>query len=138
MSRYIFIIFALMVLSISLPAQTKQKRKTSHPAKNTILFEVLKNLADKNVCGAEADSSEVYTGTVLRLSFAEDELRLNGFVLVMSGDKRMFINLDEEHISGVAASASSDLSDWLIKGRKIKVSVYRCRRILYAHRIEGL
>ena len=107
-------------------------------SKNTILFEVLKNLADENVCGAKADSSETYVGKVLKRNFAEDELRLNGFVLLVAGDKHIYINLDEEHISGLAASASSDLTDWLIKDRKLKVFVYHCRRILYAYKIVGL
>lgn len=138
MNKYVFAIVVILFFSVSLSAQVKQKRKPSHPSKDTILFEVLKNLADENVCGAKADSSETYIGTVIKRNFAEDELRLSGFVLLMAEDKRIYINLDEEHISGLAASASNDLSDWLIKGRKIKVSVYRCRRILYAYKITGL
>ncbi|MDQ3713533.1 MAG: hypothetical protein M3388_15105 [Acidobacteriota bacterium] len=138
MNKYIFLLVIILIFSVSLSAQTKQKRKSSHPAKDTILFEVLKDLADENVCGAKADSTETYFGTVLKRDFAEDELQLNGFVLRTAGDTRQYINLDSDHISGLAALASSDLRDWLIKGRKMKVFVYRCRRILYANRIEGL
>lgn len=138
MHKHIFPIIAILIFSISLSAQAKQKKKTSHPGKNTILYEVLKNLAEDDVCGAAADATEIYTGTLLKRNFADDELRLNGFVLLMKKDKRISINLDEDHISGLAASASSDLSDWLIKGRKMKVYVYRCRRILYAYKIVGL
>ena len=133
-----FLLIVLLIFSFSLSAQTKQKRKVSHSSRNTILFEVLKNLADEDVCGADADSSETYIGTVIKRDFAEDEMRLSGFVLRLADDNREYINLDFEHISGLASSASSDLRDWLIKGRKIKVSAYRCRRILYAHKIVGL
>jgi hypothetical protein len=69
---------------------------------------VLKDLADEDVCGAKADASEVYSGIVVKREFAEDEMRLSGFVFRMEKDKRVFINLDYEHISGLAASASSD------------------------------
>ena len=138
MNKCIFPLVLILLFSFTVSAQTKQKRKLSHPSKNTILFEVLKNLADENVCGAKADSSETYVGKVLKRNFAEDELRLNGFVLLVAGDKHIYINLDEEHISGLAASASSDLTDWLIKDRKLKVFVYHCRRILYAYKIVGL
>lgn len=116
----------------------KERKKTSHPSEDTILYEVLKELAEEDVCGTKPDGSEIYIGTVVKREFAKDEMRLSGFVLRMEKDKRIFVNLDYEHISGVAASASSDLSDWLIKDRKVKVNVYRCRRILYAYKIVGL
>lgn len=125
-------------MAVSLSAQSKNQNKTSHPSKDTILYEVLKDLADENVCGTKADASEIYSGTIVKREFAEDEVRLSGFVLRMEKDKRIFVNLDFEHISDLAASASSDLSEWLIKDRKVKVYVYRCRRILYAHKIVGL
>jgi hypothetical protein len=138
MCKKVFLLLLIMLFSLSLVAQTKQKKKTSHPSKNTILFEVLKKLADQNVCGTKADSVEDYIGIVQKRDFADDELHLAGFVLKTKGDKRQYINFDSEYISSLAASAMSDLSDWFIVGRKIKVSVYRCRRILYAYKIVGL
>lgn len=138
MKNHIFLIVGILILAVSLSAQSKIQKKTSHPSKDTILYEVLKELANEDVCGAEADASEIYSGTIIKREFAEDEMRLSGFVLRMEKDNRVFINLDYEHISGLAASASSDLSEWLIKDRKVKVYVYRCRRILYAYRIVGL
>ncbi len=137
MNKYIFLLLVILIFSVSITAQTKQKRKSSHPAKDTILFEVLKDLAGENVCGAKANATETYAGTVLKRNFAEDELQLSGFVLRTAGDNREYINLDSDHISGVAASASGDLRDWLIKGRKMKVFVYRCRRILYTYKINA-
>jgi len=137
-NKFIFPLAMILICSVSLSAQIKQKRKTSHPPRDTILFEVLKNLAHADVCGAKADSAETYVGTVLKRDFAEDEMRLSGFVLRTARDNREYINLDYDHISGVAASATSDLRDWLIKGRKMKVFVYRCRRILTAYKIIGL
>jgi hypothetical protein len=137
-NKYIFPLVVILIFSVLLSAQTKQKRKLSHPPRDTILFEVLKNLADKDVCGAKADSAETYIGTVLKRDFAEDEMRLSGFVLRTARDNREYINLDYDHISGAAASATSDLRDWLIKGRKMKVFVYRCRRILIVYKIIGL
>ncbi len=133
-----FLIIGILIFAVSLSAQTKHQKKTSHPSKDTILYKVLKELADENVCGAKADASEVYSGTIVKREFAEDEMRLSGVVLRMEKDNRVFINLDYEHISGLAESASSDLSEWLIKDRKVKVYVYRCRRILYAYKIVGL
>ncbi len=143
MKKCIVPLVAMLVSSISVTAlteaaPTKKKGKSSHPAKDTILFEVLKKLADENACGAAADATKTYVGTVVKRDFAEDEMQLSGFVLRTAGDGREYINLDAEYISGRAASASSDLSDWLIKGRKMKVYVYRCRRILYAYKIVGL
>ncbi|CAN5766065.1 hypothetical protein BH20ACI4_BH20ACI4_16790 [soil metagenome] len=138
MKKYLFLIIGILIFAVSLSAQTKHQKKTSHPSKDTILYEVLKDLANENVCGAKADASEVYSGTIVKREFAEDEMRLSGFVLRMEKDNRVFINLDYEHISGLAASASSDLSEWLIKDRKVKVYVYRCRRILYAYKVVGL
>jgi hypothetical protein len=136
-TKIIAVTMAVIVFCLSSSAQNRSK-KSSHPASDTILFEVLKKLSGENICGAAADSSDTFVGTVVKTNFADDELRLNGFVLQLTGDKRIFVNLDEEYISGRAASASSDLSDWLVKGRRIKVWTYRCRRILYAHRILGL
>ena len=138
MKNLFILTITILIFTISLPAQVKKQKATSHPAKDTILYEVLKNLADEDVCGTEADAKEIYVGTVVKREFAEDEMRLSGFVLRMQKDERLFVNLDYEHISGLAASASSDLSDWLVKNRKIKVYVYRCRRILYAYKITGL
>jgi hypothetical protein len=138
MKKSIFLVIGILIFVISLSAQTKQQKKTSHPSKDTILYEVLKDLTDENVCGTKTDASEVYSGTIVKREFAEDEMRLRGFVLRLEKDKRIFVNLDYEHISGVAASASSDLSEWLIKDRKVKVYVYRCSRILYAYKIVGL
>src|SRR4051812_19463650 len=103
MKKSIFPLIAILIFSVSLSAQTKQKRKSNHPSKDTILYEVLKDLADEDVCGTKADSSETYSGTVMKRDFAEDELRLSGFVLRMTDDSREYINLDYEHISGVAA-----------------------------------
>lgn len=138
MKKYIFFTLGVLIFAVSLSAQTNQQKKTNHPSKDTILYEVLNKLADQDVCGAKADSAEVYTGTIVKRTFTENELNLSGFVLRMQKDKRAFVNLDYEHISGLAASASNDLSDWLIINRKVKVYVYRCRRILYAYKIAGL
>ncbi len=148
MKKCLVLLVVLLISSISITtltgaaptkaAPTQKRRKSSHPAKDTILFEVLKKLAGENACGAKADATETYVGTVLKRDFAEDEVQLSGFVLRTAGDNREYINLDSDYISGRAASASSDLSDWLIKGRKMKVYVYRCRRILIAYKIVGL
>lgn len=131
--------FTVMVAILSVPAFSQSvAKKTSHPSKNTILFEVLRDLAPVDVCGGEPDSREIYAGTVMKRDFSEDETRLSGFVLRSSDDSRQYVNLDFEYISGRAASASSGLADWLIKGRKLKVFVYRCSRILYAYKIVGM
>lgn len=120
-----------------------QKKKTlpKIPAhkQNTILASVLSNLADTSVCGDPKNTEkETYDGMVIKRQFNANEVQLSGFVLRDAKDRRTFINLESEHIASVAASASSDLSNFLIKGRRIKVFVYKCRRILYAYKIQAL
>lgn len=116
----------------------KPKRKLSVPH-NTILYEVLKNLAAKDVCGvAEPDGKEIYSGLIVKRLFNDSEIALNGFVLADAKDRRTFINLDDDYISGRAASASRDLSDYLIKGVSVKAFVYRCGRTYYAYKIQPI
>ncbi len=94
MKKYLFLIIGILIFAVSLSAQTKHQEKTNHPSKDTILYEVLKDLANENVCDAKSDASEVYSGTIVKREFAEDEMRLSGFVLRMEKDNRLFINLD--------------------------------------------
>ncbi len=128
----------IFVFGLTGNAQNKKSHsKIPADKQNTILAAVLSDLASKDVCGKpEWTEKEVYVGSIIKRQFDNNELTLNGFVLRAKDDTRTFINLDSDYIAGQAASATSDLSDFLTKGRHLKVWVYRCRRILYAYRIN--
>jgi hypothetical protein len=131
-------LFLVFVFGLTGNAQNKKLHsKVPADKQNTILAVVLSDLASKDVCGKpEWAEKEVYVGSIIKRQFANNEMQLSGFVLKAADDTRTYINLDSDYIDGRAASASSDLSDFLTKGRHIKVWVYRCRRILYAYRIK--
>ncbi len=116
-------------------AQNKKLHsKVPADKQNTILAVVLSDLASKNEC--PDPEKEIYTGSIIKRQFKDNEMQLNGFVLRADDDTRTFINLDSDYIAGRAASAISDLADFLTKGKHIKVYVYRCRHILYAYKIK--
>ncbi len=131
-------LFLILVLSFFAFGQKKIVKKSVVP-RDTILYEVLKNLAAKNVCGMpQPDGKEIYSGSIVKRSFNDSAVALNGFVLADAKDRRTFINFDDDYISGRAASASRALSDYLIKGVRVKVFAYRCGHIYYAYKIQPI
>ena len=116
--------------------------QSTHPRtdkQNTIVAAVVKKLAEPTVCGKpEWAEKEFYVGTIVKREFDESQLKLKGFVIRDKSDNRSYINLDTAFIASLAASASSELADFLVVGRPIQVWAYRCRRIVFAHRISSL
>jgi hypothetical protein len=133
-------LFLVCVFCFSVSGQTKKTRpKIPAHKQNTILASVLSNLADTSVCGDTKNTEkETYAGMVIKRQFDANEVQLSGFVLRDAKDRRTFINLDAKYISERAESASSDLSDFLTKGRRVKVWAYRCGRIFYAYKITEI
>jgi hypothetical protein len=134
------ILLLILILGLIVSAQTKRRPRTkSVVPKNSILAVILPQLSTPEICGSpEWAEKEVYSGSIIKRDFDDSEMLLSGFVLRDAKDDRTYINIDTEHVSGLAASASNDLADFLTKGRRIKVWVYRCRRILYAYKIAPL
>ena len=130
----------LLVLGVWVTAHTKRKsavKKAVEP--DTILAVVLSDLASDTVCGApDLAEKESYIGTIIKREFDDSELHLSGFVIKDAKDQRTFINIDTEHVAGLASSAPEELSSFLTKDKRVKVWVYRCRRILYAYKIKPM
>jgi hypothetical protein len=78
----------------------------------------------------------VYEGALVKREFGDDQLRLSGIVISDENDKRIFINFDEEHVAGLRRSVPEELSSALTVGKQVKVWVYRCSKVLFAHRIQ--
>jgi hypothetical protein len=140
MAKIYFTIALLLLLGLNGTAQTKRKSVAKKPVEpDTILAVVLSDLAPNTVCGEpEWAEKESYIGTIIKREFDDSELHLSGFVIRDAKDQRTFINIDTEHVAGLARSAPEELSSFLTKGKRVKVWVYRCRRILYAHKIKPM
>ncbi len=140
MAKICFTIVLVLLFGLSVVAQTKRKpaaKKAVEP--DTILAVVLSDLAPDTVCGEpEWAEKESYIGTVIKRQFDDSELHLSGFIIRDAKDQRTFINIDTDHVSGLARSAPEELSSFLTKGKRVKVWVYRCRRILYAYKIKPM
>lgn len=135
----ILISFACCLFIFSLIGFGQSKKFPRTDKQNTIIAEVVKKLAEPIVCGSpEWAEKDFYSGTIVKRNFDKSQFKLSGFVLRDKRGRRTFINLDTDYIDGLAASASSDLSDFLLVGRPIKVWAYRCRKILYAYKISSI
>jgi hypothetical protein len=79
-------------------------------------------------CGdARFAKKVIFTGTVMRREFAEDEITPLGIVIRDRKDDRTYINVDfeylNEHFSG---GTIASLTDILSKGRYLLVVAYQC------------
>lgn len=79
--------------------------------------------------------SVTLSGTVKKRQFGDDEMTLEGIVLADSKDRRQFVNLDVDYLSGAGATIAGDVSDYLTVGRAVKMKIFRCRRIYYLARL---
>jgi hypothetical protein len=140
MAKICFTIILVLLFGLSVIAQTKRKPVAKRAVEpDTILAVVLSDLAADTVCGKpEWAEKESYIGTIIKRQFDDSELQLSGFVIRDVKDRRTFINIDTDHVSGLARSAPEELSSFLKKGKRVKVWVYRCRHILYAHKIKPM
>lgn len=130
------LLMALIIITALVGCATAQT-KSSKPA--TVLQEVLNNLSKPEICGQpEWAERTVYSGRIVKRDFDESELRLSGFVLKDSKDRRVYVNLDTDHISKLSSDSSGALANFLLLGTKVKVTAWKCRKILYAAKITPL
>lgn len=111
---------------------------TSTLAQTTIETELIYGgpLAAETVCGGgPRPPIGRLSGLVKKRDFAEDELMLSGFVLADSRDRRHYVNIDSEFVSGAWSSAVSDLGDTLSLGSRVQIETISCGRLLYLYRL---
>ena len=81
------------------------------------------------------------SGTIIKRQYDDDELTLIGFVLRSRGDKRTYVNIDHEYVSGKGRFVPEELLQ-LVKPRKqVKIWVYGCGasgRLLMLEKIQSL
>jgi len=121
------LIFLLLIFATTIFGQTKPKK-------------TITNLAPVNVCGGvKYDSAEIYSGVSMKRDYSkEDETTLVGFVLKNKDDDRTYFNIDSDYVSNKGHYSLSELSQTVRKGSRLKVFAYRCRKILYVHKIQKL
>ena len=126
--------FIILILSFSAFGQRKPVKKITVP-KDSVLSGVLNSLAKPEICGS-SDSGEqtTFSGSIVKREFNRRR-QMSGFVIADSKRRRTHVSLYADHIDGLADSASRELANFLINGRRIKVRAFRCAHIFYASEI---
>lgn len=76
-----------------------------------------------------------FVGTVVKRTFQDDELTLEGFVLSHQKDRRMDVTIEPLFLQE-STLLRDQLSDFLWVQRKVKVTVAVCRKLYFLHKIE--
>ena len=96
------------------------------------------DLTGGELCGdPQFAKSVTLIGTVMRRSFAEDEITPSGFVLRDRKDLRYYINIDSEFLSEhFSAGTNESLIDVLTVGKYLRVTTDVCGKIYVARRVK--
>lgn len=124
------LLFTLLLIAFSTSSFSQTKAKAS--------AKLFTNLATPaGVCvKPEWAEKEILIGRIVKREFDDSETLLSGIVVADAKDRRTFINFDTEYVSAKGHSFPGELSDALLKGKNVKVWIYRCRFILYARQIR--
>lgn len=131
LARRIFV-GALLGFSLSAMAQTRNASENPTPEYRGVgngshLIGISKLYGDPGICGADHSP---FVGTIVKKTFDSDEMTIRGFVLRLTNDERVFVNLTWDNLNSwnerQSKAGQINILELLKLGGQVRVTTFTC------------
>ncbi|MCA1600299.1 MAG: hypothetical protein LC776_01195 [Acidobacteria bacterium] len=121
-------IFILLSVSFTNLAQTSRQPRVRYGGsqRTAHIIEMLRMANDETANNDLCHEGGSTAGTIMKLEYADDELRITGFVLRGQDGKREYMNLDSEYLYGNLSMVDlSHFQGFINVGKRVNVEFYQ-------------
>jgi len=137
-------IFILLIVSFTSVAQTSRQPSVRYSGaqRTAHIIEILTMANDETANNDMCHEGGFTAGTIMKLEYADDELRITGFALRRSDGEREYMNLDSEYLyRNLSMFDVSHFQRFISVGKRVSVKFYQCGavgRVWVADKIQVL